>query len=240
MDTRDTIADLRRLPHFRGLPDDLLEGVASASRSVRFDAGLTIFAEGDPVRGFWAVRSGMVKVYRLSIDGHEQVLHHLGQGRTFAEAAVLSMSHYPAHAVAVADTELIEIAAEPFLRLFRGEPRLAAAMVSALSNWLLDLTDRVENLSIASASVRLAHFLLRLPSRRADGVTVLELPFAKKELAAYVATTPETLSRLLRRWQEADVLRSAGRRLEILDERVLSAIADGGENAEVRRAGRAP
>lgn len=227
MTDTDLISDLRILPHFRGLPADLMEGIAAGSKRLACKSGQVIFSEGEPVRAFYCVRRGAVKVYRLSSDGREQVLHHLGEGHTFAEAAVLSMRLYPAHAVAVAAaTELIEIGAERFLQLFRGEPRLAAAMVSSLSMWLISLTERVEELSVASAAARLAHYLLRLPSRVDDKLVVIELPLAKKDLAAHLAITPETLSRLLRRWQDAGVLRSNGRRLEVLDERLLVAIAD--------------
>lgn len=227
----ELVSDLRLLPHFRGLPPDLMQAIAAGSKRLAYKSGQTIFSEGEPVRAFYCVRRGAVKVYRLSPDGREQVLHHLGEGRTFAEAAVLSMSRYPAHAVAVAaDTELIEIGAERFLELFRSEPRLSAAMVSSLSMWLISLTERVEELSVASASARFAHYLLRLPSKVEDKVVVLELPLAKKELAAHLAITPETLSRLLRRWQDAGLLRSNGRKLEILDERLLVAIADNDDN----------
>jgi CRP-like cAMP-binding protein len=227
----ELVSDLRLLPHFRALPVDLVEAIAAGSRRVAFRTGQSIFGEGEPVRAFYSVRRGAVKVYRLSSDGREQVLHHLGEGRTFAEAAVLSMTRYPAHAVAVAaDTELIEIGAERFLALFRSDPRLAAAMVSSLSMWLISLTERVEELSLASATARLAHYLLRLPSRVEGAVAVLELPLAKKELAAHLAITPETLSRLLRRWQDAGLVRSEGRRLEVLDERLLEAIANHDEH----------
>lgn len=220
-------ADLRFLPHFRALPDDLLQSIAAGSRRVTLEAGQTVFAEGEPVRAFYLVRSGAVKVYRISADGREQVLHHLGEGRTFAEAAVLTMATYPAHAVAIAPvTSLVEIGAQRFLALFREDPRLAAAMVSSLSMWLIGLAERVEELSVASATARLAHYLLRLPSRIEKGVTTLDLPFAKKDLAAHLAITPETLSRLLRRWQDAGLVRGHGRTLEILDERLLVAVAD--------------
>lgn len=228
----DLVSDLGLLPHFRGLPPDLLQAVASGCRRRSFQAGETIFGEGEPVHAFYFVRRGAVKVYRLSPDGREQVLHHLGEGHSFAEAAVLSMSAYPAHAVAVAaETELVEIGARRFLQLFREEPRLSAAMVSSLSMWLISLTERVEELSVASASARLAHYLLRLPSRVEEGLVVLELPLARKELAAHLAITPETLSRLLRRWREAGLLRADGRRLEVVDERLLVAIADRDEPA---------
>jgi len=223
----DLIDELRLVPHFRGLPPDLMEAVASGAKRVSCASGQAIFREGEPVHAFYLVSRGAVRVYRLSPDGREQVLHHLGEGHTFAEAAVLTMSRYPAHAVAASGgTELIEIGAEGFRALFRGEPRLSAAMVASLSTWLISLTERVEELSLASASARLAHYLLRLPSSVEDGGVLVELPLAKKELAAYLAITPETLSRLLRRWQDAGVVGSDRRRLRILDERLLLAIAD--------------
>ena len=231
MSDKDLVSDLRLLPHFRALPPDLVEAIAAGSRRVAFKAGQSIFSEGEPTRAFYSVRRGAVKVYRLSPDGREQVLHHLGEGHTFAEAAVLSMPCYPAHAVAVTAAELIEIGAARFLELFRGDPRLSAAMVSSLAMWLISLTERVQELSVASATARLAHYLLRLPSRVESKVVVLELPLAKKELAAHLAITPETLSRLLRRWQDAGLVRGNGRRLEVLDERLLVAIAGGDEHA---------
>lgn len=227
----EVVSELQHLPHFRALAPDLVEAIAAGSKRLSCKAGQTIFSEGEAVRAFYLVCRGAVKVYRLSSDGREQVLHHLGEGRTFAEAAVLSMSRYPAHAVAVEASELVEIGAARFLELFRGDPRVAAAMVSSLSMWLISLTERVEELSVASAAARLAHYLLRLPSKVEDKLVVLELPLAKKELAAHLAITPETLSRLLRRWQDAGLVRSNGRRLEVLDERLLVAVADRDESA---------
>ena len=103
-------------------------------------------------------------------------------------------------------------------------------MVGSLSQWLLGLVERIDELSVASAGARLARYLLRQPSHRIESATQVELPMAKKELAAHLAIAPETLSRLLRRWQDAGLVRSEGRTLTVLDERLLAALADhGGE-----------
>lgn len=227
MSDTDLEQELRRSPHFRGLPADLIGALAQIARWVEFKAGEVVFNAGEPARAFYFVAQGGVKVYRLSPDGREQVLHHLGPGRSFAEAAVLTMPSFPAHAVATeSGTRLVEIAGAPFRELFERDRRLAAVMLSSLCMWLAGLADRVEELSVTSAAARLGHYLLRLPTRSEAGVLVIELPMAKKELAAHLAITPETLSRVLRRWQDAGVVQSSGRRLEVLDERLLVAIAD--------------
>ena len=230
--TPDLAAALATLPHFRGLPADLLERVAACARARELRAGEAVFQQGEPSRAFFAIREGGVRVYRLSPDGREQVLHHLREGHTFAEAALLSMGRYPAHAVATrTPTRLLEIGAG-FPQLLREDPRLAPAMVGSLSMWLVGLVDRIEELSVASAGARLARYLLKLPASGAADALAIELPLAKKELAGHLAIAPETLSRLLRRWQDSGVVRTDGPRLTILDSRVLVAIADRDEAAE--------
>lgn len=223
----DIAASLRKLPIFAGLDAATLGRIAEGSRARRLDAGEPVFREGEPVRAFFAVLSGGVRIYRLAEDGREQVLQRVRAGQTFAEAAVLSMKRYPANAAATTTpTELVEIGAETFLALFEGDRRIAKAMVSSLSTWLLRLVGRVEELTVLSAGARLARSLLDLPSVKTDEGLVVELPLAKKDLAASLGITPETLSRTLRKWQDRGVVRIDGARVVVRDDEVLLAIAE--------------
>lgn len=225
----DLARDLARLPHFSSLTPELLEQVARGVRLATFRAGGVVFSQGETARAFFAIRRGAVKVYRMSPDGREQVLHTLREGRTFAEAAVLSFGSYPAHCVALEDdTELLEIEGKTLLRLFADDPRFAASMVSSLAIWLHGMVERVEELQVASAGARLARYLLKLPAKGSRDPLELELPLAKKDLAAHLAITPETLSRLLRRWHDQGIVDSQGKKLLVLDSRVLTAVADEG------------
>lgn len=227
MPESDLQAALAEFPHFHSLPRELLARLATGCRFVRLGAGEVLFTQGEPVLGFYMVRSGAIQLHRSTPDGRDQILQTVVPGRTFAEAAVLSMKRMPASARALSDgTVVVEVCAANFLPLFREDSRLSAAMVVSLSMWLHSLVERIEELQIDSAPARLARYLLRLPSSEKDGRVTLELPMAKKDLAAQLAIAPETLSRLLRRWQDDGVLEARGRELAILDERVLTAIAD--------------
>jgi CRP/FNR family transcriptional regulator, dissimilatory nitrate respiration regulator len=217
---------LRSLPVFAALDVDTLNRIAAGSRARRLEAGENVIREGEPVRGFFAVASGAVRIFRLAPDGREQVLQRVRAGQTFAEAAVLSMKRYPANAVAVEPTEVVEIGADAFLRLFEGDSRVAKAMVGSLSTWLLRLLGRVEELTVLSAGARLARHLLDLPSTASADGAVVPLPVAKKELAAQLGITPETLSRLLRKWQDLEVVRTEGSSIVVLDADALLAIAE--------------
>lgn len=218
---------LRKLPLFAALDAATVARIAAGSRRLHLSAGESILREGEPCRGFFAVVSGGAKVFRLAPDGREQVLQRVRAGQTFAEAAVLSMKRYPANAVATeSPTELVEIGAETFLKLFEGDQRVAKAMVASLSTWLLRLVGRVEELTVLSAGARLARYLLDLPSTTTEDGAVVELPLAKKDLAASLGITPETLSRLLRKWQDLDIVRGDGASIVVLDSDALVAIAE--------------
>jgi CRP-like cAMP-binding protein len=221
---------LSGLPHFRMLDAELLGRVAEGSRLLSLQSGDLLFRDGDPCRGFFAVKSGAVKLFRLTPDGREQVVHNLGAGQTFAEAALLNMGRYPASAVATeSPTELVEIGGERFSKLFREENRLSAAMVGSLCMRLISLVERVEELSLVNAGSRLARYLLRQPSHGPSGRVAIELPMSKKDLAAHLSMTPETLSRLLRRWQDRTWIESERGSVTVLDPERLLALADGEE-----------
>jgi CRP/FNR family transcriptional regulator len=218
---------LRKMPLFASLDEATIAKIAAGSLRLRLAAGESILREGEPCSGFFAVTAGGAKIFRISPDGREQVLQRVRAGQTFAEAAVLTMKRYPANAVATeSPTELVKIGAETFLRLFEGDQRVAKAMVASLSTWLLRMVGHVEELTVLSAGARLARYLLDLPSTSSRDGLVVELPLAKKDLAASLGITPETLSRLLRKWQDRGVVRSEGGTIVVCDSDVLLAVAE--------------
>lgn len=223
---------LSALPHFHLLEPDLRERLAALSRSRSLRAGEILFHEGEACRGFFAIRRGGIKLYRSTPDGREQVVHNFHGGQTFAEAALLNIGHYPVSAVATeSPTELVEIAGEPFLRLLREDARLAPAMVGSLCMRLIALVERVEELSLIHAGSRLARWLLRQPSQAATRGFRIELVLPKKDLAAHLSMTAETLSRLLRRWQDEGLVESERGSLTILEPDRLTSLGEGDPEA---------
>lgn len=219
---------LARLPHFRGLDEELLGRVARTARPLVLQAGEPLFAAGEPCRGFFVVIEGAVRLFCMSAGGQEQVVHQSRAGGTFGEAALFRHGRYPVFAEAIeSPTRLLLVRGEPFLALFRSEPRLAESMVASLCQRLLGLVERVQELGITSAEARLAWRLSRLSARRQGGALVIEIPGTKRELAAELSMTPETLSRLLKRWRDAGIVEVDGAIIRILDVAGLLARADG-------------
>src|SRR5512139_1397603 len=132
---------LRRTPLFATLTEDDLRRVAAVAVPRKYARKETVFREGDRADGFFVVESGKVKVFKLSEEGKEQVLHVLEPGQSFAEAAIFEGGSYPAHAEALADSELLLLPKPAFIDLLERNPRLAVRMLASLSRWLRRMTD---------------------------------------------------------------------------------------------------
>jgi CRP-like cAMP-binding protein len=215
---------LRKTPLFGTLSPEELARVAAVASLRRFSRREEIFREGDRAEGFFVVLSGKVKVFKLSAEGKEQVLHILEPWQSFAEAAIFEGGVYPAHAEALVDAELAYFPKRPFVALLETDPRLALRMLASLSRWLKRLTDLVESIALRDVEARLVRFIHDEMNSRgiapADGA-VYELSVSKNVLASRLGTVPETFSRTLKKLQEEGKIRVRGRQIRILSSRSL-------------------
>jgi CRP/FNR family transcriptional regulator len=221
-----TIDILRKTPLFATLPDDDLLRVADLAVSRRFAKKEAVFREGDRADGFFIVASGKVKVFKLSGEGKEQVLHVLEGGQTFAEAVIFEGGGYPAHAEALTDTELLFLPKRPFVDLLERHPKVAIRMLASLSRWLKRMTDLAESLSLKDVETRLVFYLseeLKARGIPAKDGAELELAIGKNVLASRLGTVPETFSRTLKKLQDEGRIAVRGKRIRVLSaERLFS------------------
>lgn len=75
---------------FEGLPTGQLEVLAQICLDQKFEKGQTLFSEGGRAKGFYLVVSGKAKIYKLSREGKEQILHIFGPGEIFGEVPVFA------------------------------------------------------------------------------------------------------------------------------------------------------
>ena len=201
---------------FKGLSDDQLERVAEISLQKEYERGKAIFFDGDEATGFYMVVSGKVKIFKMSLDGKEQILHIFGPGEPFGEVPVFHGQPFPANAVTMARSSLLFFPRQKFVDLVSCTPSLSLSMLAMLSLRLRRFASQVESLSLKEVPARLAAHLLYLAGEqdRTDRV-VLDIP--KGQLANLLGTTPETLSRIFARMTEEGVIRVDGKTIQLLD-----------------------
>lgn len=214
---------LRTIPLFAGLAAVDLEALQAISRVRDCPRGELLFSDGERAEGFFVVLEGKVKVYKLSAEGKERILHVVHPGGTFAEAAIFGNGLYPAYAEPLTGSRLLFIPKEGFLGLLASNSRIAINMIAGLSRFLRQFAQQIEELTFKDVPSRLARYLLDLAKGKR---TVVELPISKSQLASNLGTVSETLSRTLRKLSDDDLIRVAGKRVEILDLERLEELAE--------------
>lgn len=203
-------------PLFNGLPEDQLNDVRQIAKDKFCDKGKTIFSEGDPCNGFYIVADGKVKIYKLSFEGKEHILHIYGPGNPFGEVPVFAGKRFPANAQSLLKSHLLFFPRTAFIDLISKNPSLALNMLAVLSMRLRQFTVQIENLSLKEVPERLASYLLYLAKEqgRVDTVT---LTISKGQLASLLGTIPETLSRILAKMNKQRLIETTGRDIQLLD-----------------------
>lgn len=191
----------------------------------RFARGQLIFQQDDPCPGIYIVASGQVRVFKVAASGKEHVLHLVGPGQTFAEVASIGGFACPASAEALEPTECVLLPREAFDRALREDHAMCLQIIGGLSGWVRQLVGLMEDIVLRDATSRVASFLLQAAAEPDGAVT---LPGLKKHLASHLNLTSETLSRSLRRLEEAGLIAPIGAgQLRVADREGLSAASVG-------------
>lgn len=223
----EIIKILANISLFNGLTEDQLEDLAMIITDQKFKKGSTIFSEGDEGTGFYILISGQVKIYKLSVEGKEQILHIFGPGEPFAEAAVFTGKSFPAFADTLKDSRVIFIPRKSFIKLIEDNPSVAMNMLGTLSLRLKKFAGMIEALSLKEVPGRLASHLLLLSGNQGD--TEISLTIGKAQLASLLGTIPETLSRIFKKLSDSGYIESKGSQITILNPDGLKDLASGEE-----------
>ncbi|HEU4697806.1 MAG TPA: Crp/Fnr family transcriptional regulator [Gemmatimonadales bacterium] len=200
---------LRRLPLFAELDAAVLERLAARSVVRHVSAGTVLFTAGEACRGLYVIGRGRVRIYRVSPEGREQVLHVEGPGRPVGEVPLFDGGPYPASGVTLDDSELVFLPREEFERAYRESPEAAQIIIRTLGRRLRHMVQLTETLAFRDVAARLALLLAgyadRLGRPTERGVE-LHLVRTQEELSYEIGTARESVSRAFRRLERKGLL----------------------------------
>ncbi|HLR02979.1 MAG TPA: Crp/Fnr family transcriptional regulator [Virgibacillus sp.] len=213
-----------KVPFFNHLDEKDMLKIVDLSRHKHFRKGDVIFREGDPLEDLYIVHQGRVKIYQLFASGKEQLLRILEPGEFMGELALFAGKQLDRYAEAMEETEICMIHQRDMQRLMMTHPTIAINILKQFSNRIDETEQLVGELSSKDVETRIAGYLLKL-SKKGDSNAIV-LPMSKKDLASYLGTTQETISRRLSHFQGEHIIEQKGHRyIDIKDETALAAIA---------------
>jgi CRP-like cAMP-binding protein len=151
-----------------------------------------LFREGEPGEAMYLLARGRISLHKLSLEGRETVIKVIKPGEVFAEVILFEQKQYPVTALALTDILAFKFLRRDLLDLLRRED-FRNDFIAMLLRKQRYLADRIQQLTGTDVEQRLRAFLLEQYGRQDQ----IHAEINKKQLAAAIDATPETLSRLL-------------------------------------------
>ena len=211
---------LNNIPYFHGLDAAELDSISKVVVEKTVDRGEMILLEGEPARALYFVFSGVVKTFKTSAEGKEQILHIVRPGESFSDVPVFDGGINPCSAQAMAPVVLYEIKRSDLEAMLRKHPQFALNVISVLASRARHLVSLVEDLSFRSVVGRVAKILLNA----GDGKTPVQR-LTQQEMAAMAGTAREVVGRSLKILEESGAIRLDRHQIVISDKKALKNIA---------------
>lgn len=227
-----------RVPIFQGLTREEQLHVAEFVRPKTAHAGDIVHSPGQLVSTMLVMHSGQLKVSHTSAGGQEQILRTVRDGDVVGDRAFLTGDRSTDLVVAVEDSRMCALDHAHFSDLLREYPDIGLRMLRTQAHQLSSVERLLGAITSHDVTARVAAYLLDQPATVRDGVRTVRLPIAKKDVAAYLGTTPETLSRRLAALAGRGVIGLPGRRDVTIPD--VDALVRAAEPDEQIRAQRSP
>lgn len=223
-----TECGLRKLCFPLGLDKaDVLRLDAIVKRKNPLHKGESLFNVGQDFRAVYAVRAGGFKVSTTNPSGEDQIIGFYLPGDILG-ADALAAGKYVSNAVAFDTSTVCEVPFHDLERLSLQVPSLNHQLLSMMSKELVDERMHAELLARKSADERIALFVLwlsRRQERRGFSPLAFRLALLHRDVALYLGLTPETVSRVLARLADDQILLWRNKQVEILQPHALSVLA---------------
>ncbi len=194
------------IPIFNDLTLEEKESVMDSSHHKKYKKGEMIFTPGDCFDNLFVVNKGIVKIFKLSILGKEQILRILEPGDFMGELSLFSKAVINNHAQALENSDICIIKGSKIMELLLKKPEIAIKFLQKYTERIEESEELIEQIGLRDVEQRIANYLLlEIEKNVIEHKTneyEITLPMSKKDFAALIGTTQETLSRKLSLFQD--------------------------------------
>lgn len=216
MDLQQALECVNLVPMFHSLPEDQKTEVAKLVAQHHYPKGTIIYLAGDKVGHFMILEAGQVKISQVAANGKEQLLKVLQPGDFDGEAALFNGDQRNVTATALVDSNVCQIEQGAFQKLLQKSPQLSVSLLATMSQQINSLQEEKTLSSTADMAGKLAKYLVETGAALDENP--FKLPLKKKDIATYLGTTPETISRTFKQLTSKGLIEAKGSQVKIIDE----------------------
>lgn len=216
MDLQQALECVNLVPMFHSLPEDQKTEVAKLVAQHHYPKGTIIYLAGDKVGHFMILEAGQVKISQVAANGKEQLLKVLQPGDFDGEAALFNGDKRNVTATALVDSNVCQIEQGAFQKLLQKSPQLSVSLLATMSQQINSLQEEKTLSSTADMAGKLAKYLVETGAALDENP--FKLPLKKKDIATYLGTTPETISRTFKQLTSKGLIEAKGSQVKIIDE----------------------
>ncbi len=205
---------LQDIPLFSELSVEELRKITALSRLLNFKKDEYVFHEGEEFKGIFIVLKGMVKIFKISPQGKEYILHLLTKPHLFGDVPLFTGGDCPASVQVLEDSTLLFVPKNEFLLLLENNPKLSFKIMSGFAKRLKSITVKAEDLSLKEVINRLADYIkngIEQSKNTNLPEPFFKIPLSNPTLAAFLGTIPETISRAIKKLKDNKIIRMQGR-----------------------------
>lgn len=215
MNKLDEYKFLQQFSLFSGMSEKHLVEIIELLERKKYGEGSTLFFQGDIGENVYFLRKGKIKAMKSNPAGEEQILDIFQPGDVFGEVVLFGIDEYPATAVAMEDSELVTLSRSRFKNHFYKHPELGWGMLQEMALKLHRSQKKIENLGLRDTKGRVATLLIDLLYKFGDKKNQLVLELNRQEMASFIGTTRETVSRTLSDFRNEGLIAISGSKILI-------------------------
>ena len=211
------VESLKSSPYFSRLSPDEFDSIKKFIFQKTTERGEIILREGDPAEALFFVVSGVVKVFKISAEGKEQILSIVRPGESFNDVPIFDDGANPTSAQAMVPVVLYGVSKNGLTIALQHHPKIALNIIKVLAERVRQLVSLVEDLSFRHVIGRVAKILLEC----AGSETSPRPQFTQQEIAAIAGTAREVVGRSLKTLEEEGVITLDRHRIVITNKEAL-------------------
>jgi len=218
---------IRTHPLFRHLNEKELQDISFNKLTETHKRGSIIYQEGNRMKGFYCVQSGIVKIYKTGFDGKEQIIRFAKRGDLIGYRSVVSNEPACTTTQVIEESVMCHIPTNILLLLVKTNGNFAVELMKLTCKELGEANSYITDIAQKTVKERLAEILIHLDGEFGqDNEGVLMISLTREELSNIVGTATESIIRLLSEFKNDGLINLNGRKIKILDRPGLKYIAN--------------